>query len=57
MICMKTSRTEIYKTCDRLRDGFLYLLENYTSGEYAEVQEITHRTMQPVGIDLLVRTF
>lgn len=41
------------RACDRLRDGFLYLLENYTPGEYTEVKEIPRRAMQPVGADLL----
>lgn len=41
------------QTCDRLRRGFLYLLENYQPEEYTEVKEIAHRAMQPFGADLL----
>ncbi len=41
------------RTCDRLRDGFLYLLENYTPEEYTEVKRIPHRAIQPLGLDLL----
>lgn len=42
------------RTCDRLREGFIFMLEHYTTGEYTEVKKIPHRVMQPAGKSLLV---
>ena len=41
------------RTCDRLREGFIFMLEHYTTGEYTEVKKIPHRVMQPAGKSLL----
>lgn len=45
------------RTCDSLREGFLYLLQNYAAQEYTQVQRIPRRTMQPIGLDLLAVKF
>ena len=41
------------RTCDRLREGFIFMLEHYAPGEYTEVKEIPHRVMEPAGKGLL----
>ena len=41
------------RTCDRLRESFIFMLEHYIPGEYTEVKEIPHRVMQPAGKSLL----
>ncbi len=41
------------RTCDRLREGFIFMLEHYTPGEYTEVKRIPHRVMEPTGKGLL----
>lgn len=41
------------RTCDRLREGFIFMLEHYTPGEYTEVKRIPHRVMEPTGKSLL----
>lgn len=45
------------RACDLLREGFLYLLQNYAAQEYTEVQRIPRRTMQPIGLDLMTVKF
>lgn len=41
------------KTCDRLREGFVFMLEHYAPGQYTEVKKIPHRVMEPAGKGLL----
>ncbi|NBK80684.1 hypothetical protein D5272_19650, partial [bacterium D16-76] len=41
------------KTCDRLREGFVFMLEHYAPGQYTEVKRIPHRVMEPTGKSLL----
>lgn len=41
------------RTCDQLRERFIFMLEHYTAGEHTKVKEIPHRVMQPAGKSLL----